>query len=282
MVAAPSRSSFFPQPPAPLVVVSHRGGSLEAAENTEYALERSVALGTDWQEVDVGLSRDQVATILHDDSLLRTTGSKGRLEELHSAELALLSAHRPSHSVDTLAAMAREGLFDPPHFTADETAFAPKLRVPTLQQALRVPGSRYMLELKTTAIPRALVRAVMRDVEQTNASERVALASFDAEVLSIARELAPTIPRIGVAETLAEARDMLRTPLACLAVHCDIVDEVRATVPPQVALWCWTVYTAAQAERMRVLGVDGLITDAPRAVLEGMGRALPVSAALWA
>lgn len=262
MTAANTSVSFFPAPTEPLKVIAHRGGSLEAPENTLSALGRSIARGLVC-EVDVGLSRDGKAMILHDESLLRTTGTEGLLEDFYESELATLRAARPRFGEETLTAMAREGVLRAPEFSDDGH---PDLGVPSLREALALPGGQFMLELKATRTPEALLTAVLSDVARAQAQTRVALASFDATLIDMAEQHAPHLPRIGVAETLSEARDMLRRPISCLAVACAIAAEIRAATPPHIALWCWTVYTPVQAERLRVVGVDGVITDAPAAI----------------
>lgn len=268
MVRLPdTRRPFFPPADASVCVIAHRGGSLEAPENTCAALRRSIGLGSHWQEIDVGLSADGVAVVLHDDTLLRTASAQGALADLPAAEVLAHRAGTPTPSGDTLLAMSRQGITRAPVFVDDGVA---EVNIPSLRQALCLPKTRWMLELKKTARPQALVQAVLSDVEATQSADRVALASFETELLLDAHARAPHVPLIGVAETIAEARMMLTLPISALAVSALLVAEIYAATPPQVALWCWTVYTAAQAERLRAQGVDGVITDVPAAVLAAM------------
>jgi len=57
------------------LIAAHRGASSKAPENTLLAMQKSVGL-CDFIEIDVQLSSDGVAVILHDKTLERTTNVK--------------------------------------------------------------------------------------------------------------------------------------------------------------------------------------------------------------
>src|SRR5688500_15952335 len=75
-----------PQPPFRAVlgpvIIAHRGGSLEAPENTLAAIRHGAAVGSDWIEIDVTLSRDDEVIVIHDDTLERTTDGTGMVEAM--------------------------------------------------------------------------------------------------------------------------------------------------------------------------------------------------------
>lgn len=66
---------------APLVL-GHRGAPLDAPENTIAGFALALAAGADGVELDVQLSADGVPVVIHDDTLRRTTGARGRLDRL--------------------------------------------------------------------------------------------------------------------------------------------------------------------------------------------------------
>lgn len=84
---------------APLVV-SHRGASAYAPENTLAAVDRAADLGFEWVENDVQRTRDGQLVVLHDASLARTTDveevypgrSPWRVKDFTAAEIARLDA----------------------------------------------------------------------------------------------------------------------------------------------------------------------------------------------
>lgn len=68
-------------------IAAHRGGALEAPENTIGAFDHAVALGADEVEFDVQLSADGVPVVFHDATLDRMTDGTGPLAARPWAEL---------------------------------------------------------------------------------------------------------------------------------------------------------------------------------------------------
>ncbi|WP_421723483.1 glycerophosphodiester phosphodiesterase [Bauldia sp.] len=73
-------------------LVCHRGANQVAPENTYPASEKAIALGAAFVEIDVRMSRDGVAYILHDETVDRTTDGSGAIADMTSAELDALDA----------------------------------------------------------------------------------------------------------------------------------------------------------------------------------------------
>src|SRR6185369_4702245 len=74
------------------LIFAHRGGAGLAPENTFPAFEQSHALGVDGFELDVHVSRDGEVVVIHDDDLVRTTGSRGTVSALTADQLSLEDA----------------------------------------------------------------------------------------------------------------------------------------------------------------------------------------------
>jgi glycerophosphoryl diester phosphodiesterase len=73
---------------------AHRGGAHEYDENTLSAFKASYEKGLRGFETDVRISKDGVFIISHDASVERTTGIKGVVEEMTSAELRKLKTKK--------------------------------------------------------------------------------------------------------------------------------------------------------------------------------------------
>ena len=80
------------------LLAAHRGGSLLWPENSLLAFRNAVALGADFIEFDVHLSRDGEVVVIHDPTLDRTTSGSGpdaRPVDRVSAHRALSDALLP-------------------------------------------------------------------------------------------------------------------------------------------------------------------------------------------
>ena len=75
----------------PVTVLAHRGWSGRAPENTLAAFRLAAGAGFGF-ELDVGLTADGHAVVLHDDTLDRTTDGHGPLDHASLAEVRRLDA----------------------------------------------------------------------------------------------------------------------------------------------------------------------------------------------
>jgi glycerophosphoryl diester phosphodiesterase len=264
------KAPFAALGPGPLII-AHRGGSLEAPENTLASLRHGVEVGSDWQEVDVSLSRDDKVVIIHDDTLERTTNGRGLVENMLLADLLKLDAGRPSWSQQARQHLAQEGVAQVPDFGGRY----PGERIPTLGQALEVPGARLMIELKKCVHPARLAERVVAAVHAARAADRVVLGSFEVALVDAVHQLDPSLPLIGIIEDPAMFEPMLELPISVLGVSTELAQRALEVAPPGVAVWTWTVYSVEAAQGLAELGVHGLITDIPGAVVQALREGSP-------
>ena len=57
-------------------ITAHRGDSLKALENTLPAFEKAIESGSDWIELDVNETKDNVPVVFHDCNLKRLMGKR--------------------------------------------------------------------------------------------------------------------------------------------------------------------------------------------------------------
>jgi len=123
-------------------VAAHRGASGTHPENTVPALQEAVRLGAAMLEFDVQLSRDRVLVVMHDGTVDRTTGGRGRVSDLPAEEITKLDA----------------GAWRAPAFSG--------VTVPTLAQVLKMlPRDRWLnVHVKGgPAVARAAAQALAAD-----------------------------------------------------------------------------------------------------------------------
>src|SRR3954471_3124946 len=60
--------------------IAHQGGEDEFPSNTMYAFRSALKAGADMLELDVGVTQDGQAVVMHDTTLDRTTSGRGTIE----------------------------------------------------------------------------------------------------------------------------------------------------------------------------------------------------------
>lgn len=240
--------------PGPLAF-AHRGGALDAPENTLAAFEATARLGYRHVETDARLTADGVAVAFHDDDLTRLAGRPARISGLTWKELSTVRIGGEP--------------------------------VPRLDDLLgTLPTLRFNIDPKHDAVVDAVVDAVRR----TGALDRVAVAAFSGRRLRRVRRLLG--PRLCTALSPAGIAGLRLTsigvrtrrpaaPIVQVPVRgpgrVPIVDTRLVTTAHRLGLQVhvWTVDDPAEMHRLLDLGVDGLMTDRPvvlRDVLRSRGE----------
>ncbi|MFI4999322.1 MAG: glycerophosphodiester phosphodiesterase family protein [Reyranellales bacterium] len=223
-------------------VIGHRGAAAYAPENTLASLREARRRGAAWVEIDVKLTADGVAVLMHDESLKRTTGVDRLVAETPRAELP---KSVPTFE-EAIACMAELGLgcnveIKPCEGREAETA---ELAVATLRRCW------------PAALPAPL------------------LSSFKRASLAAAKAAAPEFARailLGEIERNWRAR---AEEVGAVGVN---TDGTKLTAPRAVEIrkagYALSVYTINDSDIARVLvamGVDCIITDAPDVILAAL------------
>lgn len=231
----------------PVQVTAHRGHAKAAPENTLAALRAAVAAGADFAEVDVQLTADGVAVLLHDRDLKRVTGDPRRLADVPLAELRKLDAG---------------GWFGP--------TFAGE-RVPTLAEALQLARGRIRLNLELKLYgPDAA--GLARVVAAAGAVDDCVVTSFSQPALVELRAAAPLV-RTGpiVAAALG---DITRLDGDLVSVRADpLTDQLLRQARRRVQeVHAWTVNDERQMVGLMMGGVDNILTSGPDLLVRVRGR----------
>ncbi|HXZ49620.1 MAG TPA: glycerophosphodiester phosphodiesterase [Usitatibacter sp.] len=228
-------------------IFAHRGGGSLAPENTLAALRLGQSLGYAAEEIDVKLSRDGVAILLHDPTLERTTNGTGRAADLAWEELRALDA----------GAWHSEGFRGEPLASLEEAA-----------RALRSKDTLVDVEIKPTpGLERETGEAVARLTARFWEGAAVAplLSSFSFEALMAAKSAAPGLPRAWLASRFSEEDWDRLAALEAVSLHTNHTKLDPANIPRLhergYRVLAYTVNDAQAAERLFAAGIDGLFTD---------------------
>jgi glycerophosphoryl diester phosphodiesterase len=237
-------------------VIAHRGASAYAPENTLPAFELAVEQGADAFELDVRLTRDGAAVVIHDDTLDRTTDLTGPIRARTLAELRAGDAGY--------------------RFSLDRGQTFPmrhkELRIPTLAEVLwAFPAMPVMIEVKEVEVQEA-VRRVLLEAE---AAERCVVASEHVGALELFRqepfasgaagaEISSLYRRVLLRRPPRECRyRLLSVPLRWRGLPVPTRAFVRAARALGAPVHVWTVNDAATARRLWARGVAGIVTNVP-------------------
>ena len=251
--------------PAARPVIGHRGAAAHAPENTIVSFERAIADGADAIEFDVHVSADGHAVVIHDPTLDRTTDATGPVANM---------------TLDRIRA-ADAGA----RFTLDsgERPYRGQgVRIPTLSEVLeRFPALPMLIEIKTARAR----QAVRRTLEAHDASSRCVIGSFDHAALAIfrhapwhasasQRDMVRMIAHASVGLPLGRSRyEALSIPTHWRSILLPIARITRAARTLGCPVHIWVVDSAPEARRLRGLGVAGIITNDPAAMISGESRA---------
>lgn len=235
-------------------VIGHRGAAAHAPENTLASIRAARALGASWVEFDVKLTQDGIPILMHDDRLERTTDGRGRVRD------------RTLSGIRRLDAGVRFGF-----------AFAGE-RVPTLEEALELCGGLGLgINVEIKPCPgRALetTRAALEVLRQRWAPQRPAplISSFSHECLTLARELAPELPRGYLCGRVPRDWRLELERYACASLHADHrrvgLRRLALLRAADVPVLLYTVNDAARARTLLAAGAAAVFTDRVGALLD--------------
>jgi glycerophosphoryl diester phosphodiesterase len=225
-------------------VIAHRGGT--GPDGTIAGCRRTLADGVAFLELDVRMTRDGHAVILHDPTVDRTTDGTGAIAELTLAEVKQLDA-----GVKFDRAYAGE-------------------RIPTVLELLRAVGTGavILLELK---VPQA-AEPVLHAIQSAEAFDRAVVRTSRKEILRkiLDRDRRFLTGTMGAMPDFGDVDEVVKefkglgvrsfTPQTGRSVIRPLVDRFHAA---GIAVWGTNTNDEAQWRRLIDAGVDGIITDRP-------------------
>ncbi|MFJ8360704.1 glycerophosphodiester phosphodiesterase [Streptomyces sp. NPDC093984] len=259
-------------------VVAHRGASEDAPEHTLAAYKKAIEDGADALECDVRLTADGHLVCVHDRRVNRTSNGRGAVSALELAELAALDfgswkrsdeepdwEHRPQDPEDT-SVLTLERLLELVADAGRPIDLAVETKHPT-RWAGQVE-ERLLLLLKRFGL----------DAPESPEKSPVRIMSFSARSLHRVRTASPTLPTVYLLQFLSPRLRDGRLPagvriagpsMRIVRTHPAYIQRLKQA-GHQVHVW--TVNEPEDVDLCLELGVDAIITNRPRAVLDRLGR----------
>lgn len=229
--------------PDEFIAFAHRGGSLEAPENTMAAFQAAVDMGYRYIETDVVVTRDDTLVCFHDLDLARLTGQQGLSTDLIREDLKGLKVKGSEP-------------------------------IPRLEELLTTwPEVRFNIEPKHD---RAVV-PLIETIKRLGAHDRVCLGTFPAQRLSQIRRHGGNwlCTALGQSDVIKLVLAGFRLPFCRFDGHCaqmparfqgrNIITRglLRVAEARGIKVHAWTINDEDEMERLLDLGVHGIMTDRP-------------------
>jgi glycerophosphoryl diester phosphodiesterase len=254
-----SRPRFaFLDHPGP-IAFAHRGGALEAFENTWTSFTHARGLGYRYMETDANATSDGVVLAFHDPFLQRVTDGIGLVREMAWKELSAirLNGSEPIPRLDELLAAW--------------------------------PEIRWNIDAKHDSVVNPLIDTLRR----AGALERVCLTSFsDRRLARIRRALGPQVctamgpaavsslrfasllPRGTADRAAGPLRRFGAIQIPLRRGWMPLVDQQLIATAHRTGLHVhvWTIDDETTMARLLDLGVDGIMTDRPRVLKQLLER----------
>lgn len=235
-----------------LLIFGHRGASFYAPMNTIPSFELAAKQGADAIELDVHLSTDGHLVIVHDFTVDKTSDGEGLVTEKSLAELKELDA----------------GSWFDKRFAGT--------RIPTLDEVFEAVGQKLYVNVEIKSLSPhgdGVEEAVAKCISQHNMQERVIISAFNPSVLHRFRKVMPEIPLgyLSSPQTMTGATQPMILPDDYDARHLyfGMIDAAQMDYAKEFRhiINAWTVNDPTQARQLRMLGVNGIMTDKPKDII---------------
>ena len=224
-----------------VVVIAHRGASVDAPENTLAAFRLAIEQGADYVEFDVQESLDGEVVVVHDSDLKKLGGSSKKVWESTAAELRAVDFG------------SRVG----PQYAG--------AGVPTLAETLAVikGRARAAIELKSYGHNWELEEKVAALVEAAGMEKDCFIMSLDEAMVAKMKRLRPNW-RVGLLVAKAFGDSMaLQADFLAVEANMAKLRFIRRAHRTGRDVYVWTVNDPAPMLWAMSRGVDGLISDRP-------------------
>jgi glycerophosphoryl diester phosphodiesterase len=273
MVAAgPAQAAPPATKDAPVLNIGHRGASGYAPEHTFASYDLALAMGADYIEQDLQLTKDGVLVVLHDETLDRTARPTAESQPGDCVGLVI------EHTLEQIKTCEVGSWFNeayPQYADPDYVG----LKIPTLEEVFQRYGKgvNYYIETKNPEAAPGMEEELLRLMDQyglTQPAEKkwqVLIQSFSPESLQKIHALNPDLPLVQLysstetSETIQAQLDLVSTYAVGIGPSKDDVDAALVEAAHALCLDVhpYTVNETTEMQALVDLGVDGMFTNLP-------------------
>lgn len=223
-------------------ITAHRGSSVSAPENTLEAVEKAIEELADYAEIDLQLTQDGEVVLLHDNSLKRTTGRNIYVWNIPFDELQELDA---SYGFG---------------------AGYENVRVPKFEDILALCKGKINLnvELKANKANQGLPQKALELIGEYGMESQCVITCTSLNMLIQVKEINPEI-KTGYILAAAYGNYYDHDAVDFISIRSNFVTEsvIENAHSYGKEVHAWTVNSKMEMERLKLLGVDNIITDRP-------------------
>lgn len=229
----------------PVQIAAHRGNSMHAPENTAVAYQEAIDAGADIVELDIQSSKDGVPMLMHDRTLARTTGAKGKTADYTAAQLIAMDAGKWKHE----------------RYAGE--------KVPTLETVARVCKGRAIifLDLKENGMGRAMADALQRAGVTL---DQVIAGPWDDKVAADVQSAMPGVTMMLIGkppedwnDAWFEQQKQRGYDALWFNFKATTKEFIDAAHRHGLPVHAWTINDPATLSTAIFAGVDGIVTDDP-------------------
>ncbi len=227
-----------------IIVVGHRGAMGHALENTIESVKRAIQLNVDGIEIDVFKSKTGELVVYHDPFLSRLSNSNAFIEQI---------------SLDSIKKVELKG----------------GLSIPTLKEVIDIIPEKIFLniELKGSNTAFKTNKVIIEYLKEFNLPpSKFIISSFRWDELKKFRDLNKDIPIAILVDSLYKIDNAIKLAKKINAIALNpnnkfitkkIVNKIQSN---NIKVFPYTINSPKNIKRMKLMGVDAIITDYPERI----------------
>jgi len=213
--------------------IAHRGASAYEPENTLRSFSKAIKMKADMIEFDIRLSVDERLVVIHDTKVNRTTNGKGYVKEKTLKELKELNAGKGE-------------------------------KIPLLEEVIELAKTktRFVIELKEYGTEEMVIKLI----KENNITDDAFVISFKKRLIKNIKSLEPRIKTgLIILYTFNPLKIINECNADALAPYHLLVSRqlIKRVKNSGKYLFPWTVNNGREANKLKVMGASGIVTNKP-------------------